>query len=60
MELAPSYFRYMDMTACHASVLAKLMGFYTVEVQTLDPNGGGGTGKLSAVLVPKFKFRRLL
>ncbi|KAG8935294.1 hypothetical protein FRC01_003045 [Tulasnella sp. 417] len=37
LELAPSYFRYMDTTASHASVLAKLMGFYTVEVQTLDP-----------------------
>ncbi|KIO23123.1 hypothetical protein M407DRAFT_27362 [Tulasnella calospora MUT 4182] len=37
LELAPSYFRYMDMTASHASVLAKLMGFYTIEVQTLDP-----------------------
>ncbi|KAG9019242.1 hypothetical protein FRB90_004804 [Tulasnella sp. 427] len=37
LELAPSYFRYMDLTASHASVLAKLMGFYTIEVQTMDP-----------------------
>ncbi|KAG8898774.1 hypothetical protein FRB99_007174 [Tulasnella sp. 403] len=41
LELAPSYFRYMDTTASHASVLAKLMGFYTIEVQNLDPKSSG-------------------
>ncbi|KAG8942343.1 hypothetical protein FRC04_003795 [Tulasnella sp. 424] len=51
LELAPSYFRYMDMTASQASVLAKLMGFYTVEVQTLDPKGGGGSVKMKADLL---------
>ncbi|KAF8584543.1 hypothetical protein K439DRAFT_1633470 [Ramaria rubella] len=36
IELAPSYFRYIDSTASKASVLAKLMGFYTVEVKNLE------------------------
>jgi 1-phosphatidylinositol-3-phosphate 5-kinase len=36
IELAPSYFRYIDSTASKASVLAKLMGFYTVEIKNLE------------------------
>ncbi|GJJ10557.1 hypothetical protein Clacol_004784 [Clathrus columnatus] len=36
IELAPSYFRYIDSTATKASALAKLLGFYTVEVKNLD------------------------
>ena len=36
IELAPSYFRYIDSTANKASALAKLMGFYTVEVKNLE------------------------
>lgn len=33
----------MDSTANHASVLAKLMGFYTIEMQTFDAKGGGSS-----------------
>ncbi|KAG9033163.1 hypothetical protein FRB95_000505 [Tulasnella sp. JGI-2019a] len=51
LELAPSYFRYMDSTANHASVLAKLMGFYTIEIQGLDPKGGSGSTKMRADLL---------
>ncbi|KAJ7249724.1 hypothetical protein B0H12DRAFT_1121540 [Mycena haematopus] len=36
IELAPSYFRYMDATANRATVLAKLIGFYTIEIRNLE------------------------
>jgi hypothetical protein len=36
IELAPSYFRYMDATASRATVLAKLIGFYTIEIRNLE------------------------
>ena len=36
IELAPSYFRYMDATAGKATVLAKLVGFYTIEIKNLE------------------------
>ncbi|KII84857.1 hypothetical protein PLICRDRAFT_167256 [Plicaturopsis crispa FD-325 SS-3] len=36
IELAPSYFRYMDATASKPTVLAKLLGFYTVEIKNLE------------------------
>ncbi|KAJ4490808.1 hypothetical protein J3R30DRAFT_137416 [Lentinula aciculospora] len=36
IELSPSYFEYMDSTASKATVLAKLMGFYTVEIRNLE------------------------
>ena len=34
--MAPSYFRYTDATACKATVLAKVVGFYTVEIRNLE------------------------
>ncbi|KAF7318576.1 hypothetical protein HMN09_00368000 [Mycena chlorophos] len=39
LDLAPSYFRYMDASASRATALAKLVGFYTVEIRNLE-NGG--------------------
>ena len=36
VELGPSYFRYMDATANRPTVLAKLLGFYTVEIRNLE------------------------
>ncbi|KAH0580710.1 hypothetical protein H2248_002196 [Termitomyces sp. 'cryptogamus'] len=36
IDLAPSYFRYMDATASKATVLAKMMGFYTIEIRNLE------------------------
>ncbi|KAF9011094.1 hypothetical protein BDQ17DRAFT_1298485 [Cyathus striatus] len=36
IELGPSYFRYMESTASKATVLAKLLGFYTVEIRNLE------------------------
>ncbi|THG96523.1 hypothetical protein EW026_g5325 [Hermanssonia centrifuga] len=36
IELGPSYFRYMDATASKPTVLAKLLGFYTVEIKNLE------------------------
>ncbi|EGN97566.1 hypothetical protein SERLA73DRAFT_161549 [Serpula lacrymans var. lacrymans S7.3] len=35
-DLAPSYFRYMESTAGKPTVLAKLLGFYTVEIRNLE------------------------
>jgi len=36
VELAPSYFRYMDSTTTRPTALAKLLGFYTVETRNLE------------------------
>jgi 1-phosphatidylinositol-3-phosphate 5-kinase len=36
IDLAPSYFLHMESTASRASILAKLLGFYTVEVRNLE------------------------
>lgn len=36
LELGPAYFRYMDATANRPTALAKLLGFYTVEIKNLE------------------------
>ncbi|KAG2002409.1 1-phosphatidylinositol-3-phosphate 5-kinase [Coprinopsis cinerea AmutBmut pab1-1] len=36
IELAPAYFRYMDSTANKATALAKMLGFYTIEIRNLE------------------------
>src|ERR1700734_2964304 len=36
IDLAPSYFRYMETTVGQPTVLAKLLGFYTVEIKNLE------------------------
>ena len=36
IDLGPSYFRYMEATASKPTVLAKLLGFYTVEIRNLE------------------------
>ena len=36
IELGPSYFMHMESTASRASILAKLLGFFTVEVRNLE------------------------
>jgi 1-phosphatidylinositol-3-phosphate 5-kinase len=36
IELGPSYFRYMDKTTKKPSVMAKLLGFYTVKVKNME------------------------
>ena len=33
IDLGPSYFKYMESTATRPTVLAKLLGFYTVEIR---------------------------
>ncbi|KAI0922409.1 hypothetical protein AcV7_005948 [Taiwanofungus camphoratus] len=47
IELGPAYFRYMDATASKPSALAKLLGFYTVEIRNLE----SGTTQAKADLV---------
>ncbi|KAG8928068.1 hypothetical protein FRC02_007401 [Tulasnella sp. 418] len=46
LELSASYFRYMDQTSSHASVLAKLMGFYTIEIKNLETGQTNGRADL--------------
>lgn len=36
LELSPSYFSYMSQTQDKPSALAKLLGFYTIEVQNIE------------------------
>lgn len=36
IDLGPSYFKYMEATASKPTVLAKLLGFYTVEIRNLE------------------------
>ena len=36
IDLAPSYFKHMEATASRASLLAKLLGFFTVEIRNLE------------------------
>lgn len=36
IDLAPSYFRYVESTASKATALAKLLGFYTIEIRNLE------------------------
>ncbi|KAI0299986.1 hypothetical protein B0F90DRAFT_1810525 [Multifurca ochricompacta] len=36
IDLAPLYFLHMESTANRASILAKLLGFYTIEVRNLE------------------------
>lgn len=36
IELGPSYFKYMEATTSKPTVLAKLLGFYTVEIKNLE------------------------
>jgi hypothetical protein len=36
IDLAPSYFQYMEATFGEPTVIAKLLGFYTVEIKNLE------------------------
>jgi 1-phosphatidylinositol-3-phosphate 5-kinase len=53
LELGPSYFRYMDNTVSAPTALAKLLGFYTVEVRNLE---SGNTVSRADLLVMENLF----
>ncbi|KZT66473.1 hypothetical protein DAEQUDRAFT_714832 [Daedalea quercina L-15889] len=53
IDLGPSYFRYMDSTATRPSVLAKLLGFYTIEIRNLE---NGATQARADLLVMENLF----
>lgn len=36
IELGPSYFKYVESTATNPTVLAKLLGFYTIEIRNIE------------------------
>ena len=36
MELGPSYFKYMESTTTNPTALAKLLGFYTIEIRNIE------------------------
>lgn len=53
IDLGPSYFKYMEATASRPTVLAKLLGFYTVEIRNLET---GNTQAKADLLVMKNLF----
>ncbi|KAI1793644.1 hypothetical protein LXA43DRAFT_999787 [Ganoderma leucocontextum] len=53
IDLGPSYFRYMEATASKPTVLAKLLGFYTVEIRNLE---NGNTQAKADLLVMENLF----
>ena len=53
IDLGPSYFRYVEATASKPTVLAKLLGFYTVEVRNLE---NGNTQAKADLLVMENLF----
>ncbi|KAI0824412.1 hypothetical protein BC628DRAFT_1379436 [Trametes gibbosa] len=53
IELGPSYFKYMEATASKPTVLAKLLGFYTVEIKNLE---SGATQAKADLLVMENLF----
>jgi hypothetical protein len=36
IELGPSYFKYIESTSNNPTVLAKLLGFYTIEIRNIE------------------------
>jgi 1-phosphatidylinositol-3-phosphate 5-kinase len=57
LELAPSYFRYMDHTASKPSVIAKLMGFYTIEIRNLE--SGSITAKADLLIMENLFYAQV-
>ena len=53
LELAPSYFGYMNQMKDKPSALAKLLGFYTIDIKNLET---GSTGMKADVLVMENLF----
>ena len=53
IDLGPSYFQYIDSTADKPTVLAKLLGFYTIEVKNLE---SGNTQAKADLLVTENLF----
>jgi 1-phosphatidylinositol-3-phosphate 5-kinase len=53
IDLAPSYFRYMASTADEPTALAKLLGFYTVEIKNVE---SGNTQTKADLLVMENLF----
>lgn len=54
IDLAPSYFRYMETTSGEPTVLAKLLGFYTVEIKNLET--GNTQSKADLLLMENLFF----
>ncbi|PFH47220.1 hypothetical protein AMATHDRAFT_68153 [Amanita thiersii Skay4041] len=56
LEIAPSYFRYMDTTASKPTVIVKLLGFYTIEVKNLE--SGATTSKIDLLVMENLFYNR--
>lgn len=54
IDLAPAYFRYMEKTSDEPTVLAKLLGFYTVEIKNLET--GNTQAKADLLLMENLFF----
>jgi len=58
IELGPSYFRYMDKTTKKPSVMAKLLGFYTVELKNMET--GAIQSKADLLIMENLFYKRKL
>ncbi|PVF97022.1 hypothetical protein CPB86DRAFT_874463 [Serendipita vermifera] len=58
IELGPSYFHYMDKTAKKPSVMAKLLGFYTVELKNLET--GAVQSKADLLVMENLFYQRTI
>ncbi|KAF8625461.1 hypothetical protein AX17_006862 [Amanita inopinata Kibby_2008] len=56
LALAPSYFRYMELTASKPTILVKMLGFYTVEVKNLE--SGATQSKVDLVIMENLFYKR--
>lgn len=56
IELGPSYFKYMESTTTNPTVLAKLLGFYTIEIRNVE--GGTVQAKADLLVMENLFFTR--
>ena len=56
IDLGPSYFKYMESTATRPTVLAKLLGFYTVEIRNLE--SGTTQAKADLLVMENLFYKR--
>jgi 1-phosphatidylinositol-3-phosphate 5-kinase len=56
IELGPSYFKYMESTSTVPTVLAKLLGFYTIEIRNIE--SGTVQSKADLLVMENLFFQR--
>ncbi|KAG8835679.1 hypothetical protein FRC17_001868 [Serendipita sp. 399] len=58
IELGPSYFRFMDKTAKKPSIMAKMLGFFTVEVKNME--NGAIQSKVDLLIMENLFYERTI